>query len=325
MLKRTAATYYLCFKSIIYYYNDVIELGRPEREFCSTDRTKFDRIIFKSGNKSIILGLVGSSGGISNRTSSLKNTKDIEKLHSNMIKAMKNSKADKMFCVRYYEKKVCGSSSLSLIRPSPASQPSQRPPTPTQQQPARPMGYRPPLPPGAPSGYRPPIPRPGLSSHNGSSYPGLPANPRPGFIPQQQRPLMRPAAQSPTMSPAARPAVVGSPIVSPAAVQQEALVSPQIQHAEHHKKKRMYPEQIAKAYSGDAPVSPAYSQQQQPYASPSLANTQPQFISPMGTPSYVQPQLQQQQQQQQAPQQTYAQPQASNVGYNSYGQILSAR
>lgn len=205
------------------------------------------------------------------------------------------------------------------MQPSTASQPSQRPSTPTQQQPARPMGYRPPFPPGAPSGYRPPIPRPGMSSPNGSSYPGLPANPRPGFIPQQQRPLMRPTAQSPTMSPAARPVVVGSPVISPATVQQEAPVSPQIQHAEHHKKKRMYPEQITKAYSGDTPVSPAYPQQQQPYASPGSVNTQPQFISPMGTPSpYVQPQLQQQQQQ--APQQTYAQPQASSVGYNSYGQ-----
>ena len=101
-------------------------------------------------------------------------------------------------------------------------------------------------------------------------------------------------------------------------------MSPPVQHAEHYKKKRMYPEQITKAYSGESPVPPAYPSQQlqQPYVSPAMANQQPQFISPMGAPSpyaQQQQQIQQPQPQQQQPQ-AYGQYQAPSVGYNTYGQ-----
>ncbi|EIE85083.1 hypothetical protein RO3G_09793 [Rhizopus delemar RA 99-880] len=169
------------------------------------------------------------------------------------------------------------------------------------------MGYRPPLPPpGASPGFRPP--RPNMSSPvSPVSHPGLPPNARPGFVPSQQRPLMRP------QSPAISPAIAGSPVASPSTVQ-ATPVSPSIQHADHHRKKRMYPEQITKAYSGEVPLSPAYPPQQQAYASPAMVNSQqqPQFISPMGAQSSY-PQQQQQQQ-------TYGQPQVANVGYNTYSQ-----
>ncbi|KAG0930096.1 hypothetical protein G6F57_012031 [Rhizopus arrhizus] len=104
MLGRMATTYLITYvvNQLFITSNDVIELGWLEREFCSTDRTKFDGIIFKVGNKSISPGLVEFSGGINDRTSCLKNTKDIEKLYSNMMKVMKDSKADKMFCMRCY-------------------------------------------------------------------------------------------------------------------------------------------------------------------------------------------------------------------------------
>lgn len=211
------------------------------------------------------------------------------------------------------------------MQQSPASQPIQRPPIPNQ--PVRP-GYRPP-PPGAP-GYRPPMPRPGMQSPVGASplppHPGLPPNVRPGPIPPQpqQRPLVRPVSQSPVMAPAGRPAVVSSPVATPSTIQQQSPMSPPVQHAEHYKKKRMYPEQITKAYSGESPVPPAYPSQQlqQPYVSPAMANQQPQFISPMGAPSpyaQQQQQIQQPQPQQQQPQ-AYGQYQAPSVGYNTYGQ-----
>ncbi|KAI8645556.1 hypothetical protein BD408DRAFT_338648, partial [Parasitella parasitica] len=104
MLERTAATYLNIYivNQLFITNNDVIELGWLEREFCSTDRTKFDGIIFKIGNKSIAPGFVEFSGGINDKTSPLKYTKDNEKLYSNMIKAMVDIKTDKMFCMRCY-------------------------------------------------------------------------------------------------------------------------------------------------------------------------------------------------------------------------------
>ncbi|RCI06490.1 COPII subunit [Rhizopus stolonifer] len=170
-------------------------------------------------------------------------------------------------------------------QPSPASQPMQRPLAPGQRPP---MGFRPQQTP--PAGYRPPVQaRPGFVPPSGPSvpgHPGIPAGVRPGM--PQQRPLMRPMAQSPVQTPATRP------VMSPVQQTQELPTSPSTQHTEH-KKKRMYPEQITKAYSGDG-----YQQQ------PSFANTPPQFISPMGTPAspYTQPN-----QYQQSPSQpAYAQP-----------------
>lgn len=230
-----------------------------------------------------------------------------------------------------------------MQQPPPGTQPLQRPPHPGQGQPRPPMGFRPQQPnAGAATGFRPPmqpgLPRPGFQSPNGAvppPHPGLPATAgvRPGFPPNQPRPMMRPVIQSPTQSPASRPIVAGgSPatvhsVPSPVQHQQESPMSPTHQHstAEHHRRKRMYPEQITKAYSGDVPVSPGYPpQQQQQYGSPGMANQQiqqqSQFISPMGTPAtapaaYAQPiqQQQQQPQQQQTRQPAYVQP-----GYNAF-------
>ncbi|CAO3612248.1 unnamed protein product [Mucor hiemalis] len=233
-----------------------------------------------------------------------------------------------------------------MQQPSPASQPLQRPPIPPpgQQQPMRP-GFRPQQ--GATPGFRPPmqpgLPRPGFQPPNGAGTPPLPGV-RPGFPPNNQaRPLMRPVGQSPIQSPASRP-IVGNPLGVRSPVQQHQP-SPQLQHqqppmsptaqtaspaAEHHRRKRMYPEQIAKAYSGDVPPSPGYppqQQQQQQYGSPAMSAQQPiqqqqQFISPMGTPAaipYGQPQQLQQPMQHQQQQQGYNnQPQPS--AYNAYNQ-----
>lgn len=68
----------------------------------SIDRTKFDGILFKVGNKSISPALVEFSGGINDKTSLQKNSRDIEKLYSNMIKVMNDTKTDRMFCMRCY-------------------------------------------------------------------------------------------------------------------------------------------------------------------------------------------------------------------------------
>ena len=96
MLGRTAASYLIIYlvNQLFIADNDVIELGWLEREFYSTDRSKFDGALFKVGKKSISLGLIEFSGGINDKTSSRKNSKDIEKLYSSMIKVMKDAKTN---------------------------------------------------------------------------------------------------------------------------------------------------------------------------------------------------------------------------------------
>ncbi|KAG1493576.1 hypothetical protein G6F46_008981 [Rhizopus delemar] len=76
MLERTAATYLIIFivNQLFLPDNDIIEAGWLEREFYSTEKTKFDGILFKVGNKTIVAGLLEFSGGVNDRTPSSKNT-----------------------------------------------------------------------------------------------------------------------------------------------------------------------------------------------------------------------------------------------------------
>ncbi|KAG1294838.1 hypothetical protein G6F66_004867 [Rhizopus arrhizus] len=105
MLERTAASYLIIYlvNQLFIAHNDIIELGWLERELYSTDRTKFDGILYKVGNKSISPVLIEFSGGINDKTSSHKNSKDIEKLYRNMIKIMNDIKTDRMMCMRCYD------------------------------------------------------------------------------------------------------------------------------------------------------------------------------------------------------------------------------
>lgn len=104
MLERTSATYLIIYlvNQLFLSNNDVIELGWLEREFYLTDRSKFDDILFKIGNKSIAPALIEFSGGINDRTSSRKNSNDIKKLCRSMTKIMKDTNTDQMFCMRCY-------------------------------------------------------------------------------------------------------------------------------------------------------------------------------------------------------------------------------
>lgn len=88
------------------HLNDIIELGWLEREFYLTDRTKFDGVLFKAGDKSVSSTLVEFAGSVNDNTSSLKNSNDIKKLYVNMIKIMKDTGADKMFCMRCYDHQI---------------------------------------------------------------------------------------------------------------------------------------------------------------------------------------------------------------------------
>lgn len=104
MIERTAACYLIIYAVTQSFLsmNDIIELGWLEREFYLTDKTKFDGILFKVGDKSVPPALVEFAGGVNDNTSNLKNTSDIKKLYVNMVKIMKDTGADNMFCMRYY-------------------------------------------------------------------------------------------------------------------------------------------------------------------------------------------------------------------------------
>ncbi|CAO3670536.1 unnamed protein product [Rhizopus stolonifer] len=105
MLEGTAASYLIIYlvNQLFIVNNDVIELGWLERELYSTDQTKSDGVLFKVGNKSISPALFEFSEGINDKTSAQKNSRDIEKLHRNMIKVMNDTKTDRMFCMRCYD------------------------------------------------------------------------------------------------------------------------------------------------------------------------------------------------------------------------------
>lgn len=104
MLERTSAAYLIIYlvNQLFLPNNDIIELAWLEREFYLTDRRKFDGILFKVGNKSIAPVLIEFSGGINDKTSSRKNSNDIEKLYRNMAEIMKDTDTDQMFCMRCY-------------------------------------------------------------------------------------------------------------------------------------------------------------------------------------------------------------------------------
>lgn len=104
MLERAAVSYLIIYlvNQLFIANNDAVELGWFEREFYATDRAKFDRILFKVGSKSVVPAFVEFSGGINDKTSSRKNSKDIEKLYRNMIKVVNDTDTDRIFCMRCY-------------------------------------------------------------------------------------------------------------------------------------------------------------------------------------------------------------------------------
>lgn len=104
MLERTAASYLIIYiiNQLFLANNDIIELGWLEREFYSTDRAKFDGVLFKVGDKTISPALIEFSGGLNDKTSQRKNSNDIEKLYRNLIKVMNNNKPNHMFCIRCF-------------------------------------------------------------------------------------------------------------------------------------------------------------------------------------------------------------------------------
>lgn len=90
-LGRTAATYTIIHivNQLFIANNDIIKLGWLERESYTTEKAKWDGVLFKVGNKSISPELIEFSGGCNDKTSSSKNQRGITKLYSNMFQLSK--------------------------------------------------------------------------------------------------------------------------------------------------------------------------------------------------------------------------------------------
>ncbi|ORE19758.1 hypothetical protein BCV71DRAFT_226096 [Rhizopus microsporus] len=59
--------------------NDVIELGWLECEFFASEKSKWDGVLFKVGDKFCSTGLIEFSGGCNDRTPNCKNQHDVTK------------------------------------------------------------------------------------------------------------------------------------------------------------------------------------------------------------------------------------------------------
>ena len=175
-----------------------------------------------------------------------------------------------------------------------------RPPPPDYPQGSQfrpPLPGQPPSPAGVPPPHQQPMARPGFQQPHQQLASGF-APGRPALSPTVQAAGARPSTMQqpidPTMSPTTiqqRPATLPLQSPGPGAT---SLTSPTVsqQHADHHRRKRMYPEQITKAYmeepnsnySGAAyPGAPQQQQQQAPATAPAYAQ-QPQQPNPAQDP-----------------------------------------
>lgn len=88
--------------------NDVVELGWLEREFFASEKSKWDGVLFKVGDKSCSsAGLIEFSEGYNERTPNSTKQRDITMLYSNLLQIINTqpfSAKEQTFCMRYYSK-----------------------------------------------------------------------------------------------------------------------------------------------------------------------------------------------------------------------------
>ncbi|KAI7908276.1 uncharacterized protein BX663DRAFT_547883 [Cokeromyces recurvatus] len=107
ILERSAATYFIIYivNQLFMSDNDIVQLDWLEREFFAIDKTKWDGVLIKVGNRSCSPSLIEFSGGCNDKTPSSKNQHDITKLYSKMVKILKkhpSNTTEQVFCLRYY-------------------------------------------------------------------------------------------------------------------------------------------------------------------------------------------------------------------------------
>lgn len=87
--------------------NDVVELVWLEHEFFTSEKSKWDGVLFKVGDKSCSAGLIEFSGGCNDKTPNSKKQRDITKLYSELlqiINTQSSSSTEQTFYMRYYSK-----------------------------------------------------------------------------------------------------------------------------------------------------------------------------------------------------------------------------
>ncbi|KAF7720647.1 hypothetical protein EC973_006740 [Apophysomyces ossiformis] len=106
ILERTAAVHTTIYiiNQLFLSNNDIVELAWLERECAATEKSKWDGILFKVGQRDVSIALVEFSGGFNDKTSTIKESWDIEKLYTKMLKIFNDTDPipKAMYCVRFY-------------------------------------------------------------------------------------------------------------------------------------------------------------------------------------------------------------------------------
>ncbi|KAG1047790.1 hypothetical protein G6F43_009784 [Rhizopus delemar] len=104
ILERSAAvqTSIVVTNQLFLAVNDIVELGWLEREYFGTSKTKWDGVLFKTGDHKLSPGFVEFSGGVNDATTPEKERCDVKKLYSMMIDVMNGYPAKvkkQIFCI----------------------------------------------------------------------------------------------------------------------------------------------------------------------------------------------------------------------------------
>ncbi|KAG1302543.1 hypothetical protein G6F64_010838 [Rhizopus arrhizus] len=81
--------------------NDIVELGWLERDYYSTEKTKWDGVLFHTNNHTISPGFVEFSGGVKDNTTLTKERRDVSKLYTKMIGLIKSYPSTVMFRIEH--------------------------------------------------------------------------------------------------------------------------------------------------------------------------------------------------------------------------------
>ncbi|PHZ12282.1 uncharacterized protein RHIMIDRAFT_142710 [Rhizopus microsporus ATCC 52813] len=105
ILERSAAvqTSIVITNQLFLAVNDIVELGWLEREYFGTNKTKWDGVLFKTGDHKVSPGFVEFSGGVNDATTPEKERRDAKKLYSMMIDVMNRYPVNvkkQIFCIR---------------------------------------------------------------------------------------------------------------------------------------------------------------------------------------------------------------------------------
>ncbi|KAG0959794.1 hypothetical protein G6F31_011298 [Rhizopus arrhizus] len=103
ILERSAAviTTIMITNQLFLANNDIVELGWLERDYYSTEKTKWDGVLFHTNSHTISPGFVEISGGVKDNTTLTKERRDVSKLYTKMIGLIKSYPSTVMFRIEH--------------------------------------------------------------------------------------------------------------------------------------------------------------------------------------------------------------------------------